>query len=132
MRKAAASHSTRTAVRFTANFESNLAHIKAYWSDKQFPAGFDRLIAELQNTTIPILETHPRLGRPFFERQAQTLQAKQKMQAITSQLARLAANAELREYVMTDYTALYALVADTLYLLAIKHHKLLAFEVAHI
>jgi hypothetical protein len=132
MRKTAATSTARITVLLTANFEANLAHIEAYWSENLFPAGFDNLIAELQNTTIPILETHPRLGRPFFERHAQTLQAKQKMQAITAQLAKLAANAELREYIMTDYTALYALVADTIYLLAIKHHKQLVFDVGQV
>jgi hypothetical protein len=132
MAPSAAPSAARTTVRLTANFESNLAHIETSWAHKQFPAGFDRLMAELLNTVIPVLENHPRLGRSFTERQAQTLQAQQKMQAVAVQLAKVAADAELREYVMTNYTALYALIANAIYLLAIKHHKQLTFDVAQV
>jgi hypothetical protein len=119
---------SQAAIRFTPNFEDNLAQIEAFWDDNQFPAGYDRLLDELTDTTIPTLEQHPRLGRLFFDRAPQTQQAKRKAQALRKQLAALAAEAELREYVMTDYTVLYALIADKIYLLAIKHHKQLGFD----
>ncbi len=115
-------------VRFTPNFEDNLAQIEAYWDDKQFPAGYDRLLAELAETTLPTLEQRPRLGRLFLDRAPQTQQAKQKAQALRKQLALLAADAEIREYVMTDYTLLYALIAGSIYLLAIKHQRQLGFQ----
>jgi hypothetical protein len=115
-------------VRFTPNFEDNLAQIEAYWDDNQFPAGYDRLLAELADTTLPTLEQHPHLGRPFLDRAPQTLQAKQKTQALRKQLAALAQEAEICEYVMTDYTVLYALISSSIYLLAIKHHKQQSFQ----
>ncbi len=115
-------------VRFTPNFEDNLAQIEAYWDDNRFPAGYDRLLAELADTTLPRLVQHPRLGRPLLDRAPQTQQAKQKTHALRKQLALLAADAEIREYVMMDYTLLYALIAESLYLLAIKHHKQLVFN----
>ncbi len=117
-----------TAVRFTHNFEDKLAQIEAYWEGNEFPAGYDRLLDELTSTTLPTLEQHPRLGRPFFDRAAQTQQAKKKSLALRKQLAALAADGEIREYVMTEYTVLYALIAESIYLLAIKHHKQLIFK----
>lgn len=116
----------------TDNFEANLAQIEIYWDDNHFPQGYDRLLNELLDTVIPNLERHPRLGRPFAERHPQTVQAQEKLQAVNTQLANLATNAELREYVLTDYTALYALVANDIYLLAIKHQKQLAFDVGRV
>jgi ParE toxin of type II toxin-antitoxin system, parDE len=117
-----------TTVRFTPNFEDNLAQIEAYWDDNLPPTGYDRLLSELIDTTVPTLEQHPRLGRPFFNRAAQTQQAKTKELALRKKLTALAAEGEIREYVMTDYTVLYALIAESIYLLAIKHHKQLALS----
>lgn len=36
---------------------------------------------------------------------------------------------EIREYVITDYLLLHALVGDVIYLLAINHHKQLSFDI---
>ncbi len=124
--------SPHTTVRFAANFEDHLAQIEAYWDDNLFPAGYDRLLSELIDTTVPTLEQHQRLGRPFFNRTAQTQQAKTKELALSKKLAALAVDGEIREYVMADYTVLYALIAQSIYLLAIKHHKQLGFDVAQL
>jgi plasmid stabilization system protein ParE len=132
MPKSAAPAAMRNTVRLTPNLEANLADIERYWADNQFPAGFDRLMAELFDTVIRNLEDHPRYGRRFFDRQAQTLQVQQKTQSVATQLAKVISDGELREYVMTDYTVLYALVADTIYLLSIKHHKQLLFDLAQV
>jgi plasmid stabilization system protein ParE len=132
MSKSAAPTAARITVRFTPNLEANLADIERYWADNQFPAGFDRLMAELFDTAIRNLENHPRYGRRFFDRQVQTLQVQQKTQAVAMQLTKVIADSELREYVMTDYTVLYALIADTIYLLSIKHHKQLLFDLAQV
>jgi hypothetical protein len=121
----------KAAIRFTSNFEDNLAQIEAYWDDNQFPAGYDRLLDELTDTTLLTLEQHPRLGRPFFDRLPFTVHAKKKAQMLKKQLEAFSPEAELREYVMTDYTVLYALISKDLYLLAIKHHKQLTFQIAH-
>ncbi len=123
-----AKQQTHVIVRFTPNFEDNLAQIEAYWEDNLFQAGYDRLLSELIATTVPTLKRHPRLGRPFFNRSAQTQQAKTKELVLRKKLAALAADGEIREYVMTDYTVLYALIAESIYLLAIKHHKQLSFQ----
>lgn len=132
MPKSAATAAARITVRFTPNLEANLSDIERYWADNQFPAGFDRLMAELFDAVIRNLENHPRYGRRFFDRQAQTMQVLQKTQSVTTQLAKVIPDGELREYVMTDYTVLYALIANTIYLLSIKHHKQLLFDLAQV
>ncbi len=124
----AAKRTAHISVRFTPNFEDNLAHIEAYWDDCLFPAGYDRLLSELLDMTVPTLKQHPRLGRLFFNRIAQTQQAKTKELALRKKLTASAADAEIREYVMPDYTILYALIAESIYLLTIKHHKQFAFH----
>jgi hypothetical protein len=53
----------------------------------------------------------------------------QKLDALLRTLDTAAARAEVREYVMTDYLLLYALVGEVIYLLAIKHHKQLSFDI---
>jgi plasmid stabilization system protein ParE len=132
MPKSAAPAAVRITVRFTPNLEANLADIERYWADNQFPAGFDRLMVELFDTVIRNLENHPRYGRRFFDRQAQTVQVQQKTQSVATQLVKVITDGELREYVMSDYTVLYALGADTIYLLSIKHHKQLLFDLAKV
>jgi plasmid stabilization system protein ParE len=132
MPKSAAPAVAHITVRFTPNLEANLANIERYWADNQFPAGFDRLMVELVDTVIRNLEDHPRYGRRFFDREAQTVQVQQKTQSVATQLAKVITDGELREYVMTDYTVLYALIADTIYLLSIKHHKQLLFDLAKV
>ncbi len=132
MAKSAASTSAHITVRFTPNLEAKLTDIERYWLDNQFPAGFDRLMVELLDTVIRNLENHPRYGRHFFDRQAQTLQVQQKTQSVATQLAKVIRETELREYVMTDYTVLYALIVDTIYLLSIKHRKQLLFDLAKV
>lgn len=115
-------------VKFTANFESNLAEIEAYWSANQFPQGYDRLLDDLGETVIPNIERFPDMGRPFNERQAESVEAVTKLDALKKRLAKLDRTGELREYVMDDYLVLYVTLNSVAYLLAIKHHKQLAFD----
>lgn len=115
-------------VKFTAHFESNLAEIEAYCSVNQFPQGYDRLLDELGETVIPNLERFPSMGRPFMERQPESIEAVTKLDALKIRLLKLDRAGELREYVMDDYLVLYATLGAVAYLLAIKHHKQLTFD----
>ena len=121
-------------VRSTENFTANLQEIAAFWDDREYPAGFDTLLAELAKPVIPNLMRHPRMGRDFFARQPQSVDSLarvQKMEAMLQTLGTRSASAEVREYVMTDYLLLYLLSDTTIHLLAIKHHKQLAFDFTH-
>ena len=119
-------------IRETANYAANLDDIETYWDDCDFPESNEKMLKELATTTLANLQNHPRMGRNFLQRQATSIRAKtraQKLQTLLRTLNTDTENAEIREYVMTDYLLLYALTGDTIYLLAIKHHKQLAFDI---
>ena len=116
------------AVKFTANFEANLAAIEVFLTERQFAHGYDRLLDELGEVVVPNIERFPAMGRPFFAHAAQSVEALALADRLRTRLARLAEDAELREFVMNDYAILYALVRDSAYLLSIKHHRQLSFD----
>ena len=116
------------AVKFTANFEANLAAIEDFLTESQFSQGYDHLLDELGEVVVPYIERFPAVGRPFFAHAAQSVEAFSVADRLRSRLARLAEDAELREFVMHDYVILYALVRDSAYLLSIKHHRQLSFD----
>ena len=119
-------------IRLTENLTANLRVVESFWDENQFAQGFDRLIDELTDAVVPILKRHPRMGRNFLQRQPVSVDSAtraQKLDALLRTLHTDAGRAEVREYVMTDYLLLYALVGEVIYLLAIKHHKQLSFDV---
>lgn len=116
-------------IRYTANFAANLDSIEVFWEENEFPQGFDRLLDELTDTVLVNLERHPRMGRGFLERRSQTVEALARVDKLRARLAVMAPDAGIREYVMDDYLVLYALSGQIIYLLAIKHHKQLSFDV---
>lgn len=121
-------------VRYTENFTANLQAIAAFWDGREYPAGFDALLAELTSPVIPNLMHHPRMGRDFFVRPPQSVDSLARLQNLDTTrkaLGTLREAAEVREYVMTDYLLLYLLSGTTIHLLGIKHHKQLAFDFAH-
>ncbi len=114
----------RASVRIAANFERNLEAIEAFLAQAGAPQACDALLDVLAGTVIQNLEKHPRIGRPFLERPAQSIEARERIRMLK---ARTDAG-ELREYLSGDYLMLYALIGTTVYLLAIKHHRQLSFD----
>ncbi|MDP2367640.1 type II toxin-antitoxin system RelE/ParE family toxin [Rhodoferax sp.] len=120
------------AVRFTANFEANLEQISAFWAEHEAPQAYSHLLDELAGTVIGNLEQHPRIGRKFFARTAQSLEVCERVKTLLKRFG----DAEVREYLSGDYLLLYCVVATsvprkpglTVYLLAIKHHRQLSFD----
>ena len=121
-------------VRYTANFEANLQGIEAFWTENDFPQGFDRLLDELLDTVVTNLERHPRMGRSFMSRQPESIEAQKLHEKLQAKMAAHDQPADLREYVMTDYLVLYAILEgaagrpSAIYLVSIKHHKQLSFD----
>ena len=116
----------------TDNYRGNLDSIEAYWEACLFLAGNGKLLTELDTTALVHLRNHPRMGRNFFQRQPGSVDAAtraQKLDALLRTLGTDTERAEVREYVLTDYLLLYALAGQVIYLLAIKHHKQLSFEI---
>ena len=115
-------------VRFTANFEANLASIEAFLTEAEFAQGYDRLLDELGDAVLPNIERFPAIGRPFLMHVPQSAEALAIAYRLRAGLARLAEDAELREYVMPDYVILYALIRDCAYMLSIRHQRQLSFD----
>ena len=115
-------------VKFTANFEANLASIEAFLTEGEFAQGYDRLLDELGHVVVPNLERFPAIGRPFLTRATHSIEALTIADRLRAKLAELEVGAELREYVMHDYVILYALAGNNAYMLSIKHQRQLSFD----
>ncbi len=116
--------SKKVAVNLTANLEANLAFIETFWIEADAPRSYDRLLDVLLESVIPNLEQFPQMGRPFLSRQAQSVES----QALIERLKTRSGRGEIREYLMDDYLILYASIGDAVYLLSIRHHKQLSFD----
>ena len=88
------------------------------------PRAYASLLEELLNTVIPNLEQFPKMGRPFLAREAQSIES----QAMIERLKARTGRGEIREYLTNDYLILYALIGDAAYLLSIRHHRQLSFD----
>jgi plasmid stabilization system protein ParE len=114
----------RASVKLTANFEANLDQLEAFLVEADAAPAYDALLADLETTVIPNLESFPRMGRPFFNRGTGSVEAHEKI----GRLAPRIGDGELREYLGGDYLLLYAFMERTMYLLSIKHHRQLSFD----
>ncbi len=113
----------RATIRVTVNFEANLAAILDFWTENGTPEAYDRLMEELTDTVLSNLERHPEIGRPFLDRTALSIEARDRI----ARLKRRADIGSLREYLFGDYLILYAVAGSAVYLLSIKHHRQLSF-----
>ena len=116
--------SKKTAVKITANFEANLAGIEAFCLQDDAPQAYDLLLDNLLNTIIPNLEQFSKVGRPFLAGQAQSIESQVMIERLKARTGR----GEIREYVTDDYLILYASIGDVAYLLSIRHHRQLSFD----
>jgi plasmid stabilization system protein ParE len=122
----------RHAVKLTANFERNLEAIEAFLAEAEAPRAFDALLDELSGTVIPNLQRFPGVGRLFLERPIRSVEAANGVERLVEQLKALDPRGELREYVMSDYLLLYARIEGTVYLLSVRHHRKLSFDLARL
>jgi plasmid stabilization system protein ParE len=120
----------RHTVKLTANFERNLDEIEAFLQEAGAPQAFDALLDELADTVIPNLERFPGMGRSFLEHPTRSVETSNGIARLTEQLSAIAEGSELHEYVTAHYLLLYALIKDTIYLLSIRHHRQLSFDLA--
>ncbi len=122
---------SKSVVKFTGNFERNLADIEGFLIEAKAPGAFDALLDELLDTVIPNLERFPGMGRTFFSRIPHSVETTHGVEALREKLSTLTSDlAGLREYVMDDYLVLYAQIGEDVHLLAIKHHRQLSFDFA--
>lgn len=122
----------KIAVRFTANFDANLAEIEQFLNEAGVPQAFDELLGELAESVIPNLESFPAIGRLFLERAVGSVEVSNGVGVLRSKLQRVGDDAELREYVLAHYLLLYVRLGDVIHLLSIRHHRQLSFDLVQI
>lgn len=114
----------RCTVKVAANFETNLEAIEVFLAKAGATPAFTTLLGELADSIIPNLERFPEMGRLFLDRPAQSVEARQKIRQLESRIG----STTLREYVAGDFLILYGARGRTVYLLSIKHHRQLSFD----
>lgn len=115
-------------IKLTANFERNLDEIEAFLQEADLPQAFDALLDELSDTVVPNLEQFSTMCRSFLDRPVRSVEASNGVARLTGQLNAIAKSGELREYIMANYLLLYAVLGGTVYLLSIRHHRQLSFD----
>jgi plasmid stabilization system protein ParE len=115
-------------VKLTPNFERNLDEVEIYLRENDASHAIDLLHDELTDFVVPNLERYPRMGRSLIARPTRSVEATQAAVRLGEALEAVAEGAEIREYLMKHYLVLYALVEGTVFLLAIRHHQQLSFD----
>lgn len=115
-------------VKLTANFERNLDSIDRFLREAEATHAYDALLDELITTTIPNLESFPDIGRPFFSRESRSLEVANGIEVVHKRLETAVIGGQLREYIFSDYLVLYAVAEETVFLLSIRHHRQLSFD----
>jgi len=114
-------------IRASANLRRNLDRIGEFLQTAQAPLEFNMLVARLSDEVIPALERFPEIGADFLARAPLSDEGKALFARV---VALLGDSATVRQLVMGDYVLLYAVRRDTVYLLAIRHHRELSFDFA--
>lgn len=115
----------RRTVRITRNFDKNLAGIRRFLEEQEAPREFQSVLEQLFGTVIPNLERFPEMGVDFLAKVPQSTEGLMRLETLKRRLGK---NTSLREYISGDYLVLYALRGDNIYLLSIKHHRQLSFD----
>ncbi len=110
-------------VRFTANFNANLADIQTFLQAHEAANSFDRLLDALEETVIPNLEQFPLMGRLYALNKA-SVEGVRRIDRISARFGAV----EVREYLTADYLLLYTVRQEVVYLLCVRHHRQLAFD----
>jgi plasmid stabilization system protein ParE len=112
-------------VRITANFQQNLHSIQEFLVEQKAEAGFDSLITRLFEDVIPNLDRFPKMGRDFLARDPLSDEGRAKLHTLKM---RSGNNTEIREYITDEYLFLYAVRDSVVFLLSIRHHRQLSFD----
>lgn len=117
--------SRRRTVRIAKNFDKNLADIRRFLEEQEALREFQSLLEQLFETMIPNLERFPEMGVDFLAKAPHSTEGLMRLEILKQRLGK---NTSLREYISGDYLVLYALRGDNTYLLSIKHHRQLSFN----
>jgi ParE toxin of type II toxin-antitoxin system, parDE len=112
-------------VRITANFFANLDAIRQFLDEQNAAHAFDSLLDELFDQVIANLERFPEMGRDFLARQPLSAEGHARVQRILDRIGR---GVGIREYIHDEFVMLYTVGDDGLFLLSIRHHRQLSFD----
>jgi plasmid stabilization system protein ParE len=115
----------RRTIHSTRNFADNLDEIERFLQERDAPQAFQALLQRLLETVIPNLQRFPGMGLDFLARRPQSVEGLERLEALGK---RLGPRVEIREYITGEYLLLYAVRKDVIYLLSIKHHLQLSFD----
>ena len=107
-----------------ANFERNLERIEKFLIQMEAPTAYDSLLEEWLDKLLPNLERFPEMGARLLERQARAIESVTAQEA----LRKKAGDTSIRQYVLAHYLVLYAVTVEPVYLLSIRHHRQLSFD----
>ncbi|HYC36294.1 MAG TPA: type II toxin-antitoxin system RelE/ParE family toxin [Usitatibacter sp.] len=109
----------------TRNFDRNLAAIRDFLEAAGAPAAFGELVGRLASEVIPNLQRFPALGADFIARAPLSADGI----ALFEKVVKAAGpHSQVRQLIDGDYLILYLAWGDTVYLLSIKHHRQLSFD----
>jgi len=109
----------------TPNFDRNLAAIRDFLSAAGAGSAFDELVGRLASEVIPNLRRFPDLGADFLARAPLSADGIALFEAVVKAAG---PGSHVRQLIDGDYLILYLARGDGLYLLAIKHHRQLSFD----
>jgi hypothetical protein len=115
----------RARVRLTLNFDRNLDQIEKFLGTDT--RAFTEVLDWLFGVLIPELERFPKLGVDFIARRTKSVKARSVRRHVLSLMTR---GDELRELISGKYLVLYLYRQATVYLLSIRHHRQLSFDLA--
>jgi hypothetical protein len=113
------------------NFLTTLADAKAFLEEvdmESAPRRYAQLQSELREM-VKILQWSPASGRPARFMAAGSAQARLRAQSVF-RLAQQAGLPSLREFILDQYVVLYAHAETLVVLLALKHQRQFAYQVA--
>lgn len=109
----------------TRNFDRNLAAIRQFLRSAGAGPAFDEIIRRLESEIIPNLQRFPQFGADFMARAPLSADGIALFEAVVKAAG---AGAEVRQLIDGDYVIPYLVKAEAIYLLSIKHHRQLSFD----
>ena len=113
------------AVFVTRNFERNLAAMREFLSEAGAGFAFDEFVRRLDSEIIPNLQRFPQLGADFLARAPLSADGIALFEAVVKAAG---PRAEVRQLIDGDHVILSLVEDSAVYLLSIKHHRQLSFD----
>ena len=117
--------SRRGRVEVALNFERNLEELEAWLTERDAVGAFVALLDELFERVVPNLERFAELGADFLARRAGSADGAARISQLQRRLGK---GTSMRELIVGDYLVLYSTRAEQRWLLAIRHHRQLSYD----